>query len=48
MGDPDPCVIANLRKRRGVAKVSVTRLITPVANLEEETDMPNVGNAGNS
>ena len=45
MGDPDPRVVANLRKRRGVAKASVTRLITRVANLEGETDVPNVGNA---
>ena len=40
---PDPRVVsANLRKRIGVAKASVTRLITWVAKLE---GVPNVGNA---
>jgi hypothetical protein len=44
MGDPpDPRVVAaNLRKRRGVAKASVTRLITRVGKLEGETDVPNI------
>ena len=46
MGDHDSCVVANLHKRRGVAKASLTHLITQVANLKEETDMPNVRNAG--
>lgn len=45
MGDPDPRVAANLRKRRGVAKASVTRLIARVANLEGDSEVPNVGNA---
>ena len=38
-------VVTNFRKRRGVAKASVTRLITRVANLKEETDVSAVGNA---
>lgn len=42
MGDPDPHVVANLRKRRGVAKASVTCLNTRVANLEGDPHMPNI------
>ena len=46
MGDPDPRVVAaNLHKRRGVAKASITRLITRVASLEGDADVPNLGNA---
>ena len=46
MGDPpDPRVAANLRKRRGIAKASVTYLTTRVGKLEGETDVPNIGNA---
>ena len=43
-GDPDR-VVANLRKRRGVAKATVSRLVTRVANLKGECDVPNTKNA---
>ena len=45
MTEANKRAVANLRKRRGVAKGSVTRLIARVANLEGEADSRDVGNA---
>ena len=39
----DARVVTNLRKRRGVAKSSVTRLITRTAKLEAEAAAPDAG-----
>ena len=45
MSDPDPRVLSNLRKRRGVVKASMTRLDTRMRTLEEATDQPNTKNS---
>ena len=45
MSDPNPRVLSNLRKRRGVVKASMTRLDTRMRTLEEATDQPNTKNA---
>ena len=41
--EADARVVTNLRKRRGVAKSSVTRLITRTAKLEAEAAAPDAG-----
>ena len=41
--EADACAVSNLHKRRGVAKSSVTRLITRTAKLEAEAAAPDAG-----
>ena len=43
MMEDEACTVSNLRKRRGVAKSSVTRLITRTAKLEAEAAAPDAG-----
>ena len=43
MMEDEAHTVSNLRKRRGVAKSSVTRLLTRTAKLEPEAAAPDAG-----
>ena len=45
MSDPDPREISKFRKRRGVAKASITRLSSRLGTLEGEVAQPNTKNS---